>query len=180
MQTINGRPFYFMRHGETDHNLYGLYDDSVDVQLNKTGENQALKLQKLCSVLGISTVCASPLIRAQQTKNILFEKNPINDVTVQQFRECPGFFWKLFLAYERRALTESEWGEINSFIQVVKNGLIRSLNEKSPILIVAHGGIYWALMHLLQVKGNKKIGNCLLRYFIPNNNGWNSEVVKIR
>jgi broad specificity phosphatase PhoE len=160
-------PFYFLRHGETDHNVHKIYDDFSEIHLNENGKKQALQVQRIFRSLPIATVCSSPLLRVQQTKNIVLENKLVHDVILDEFRECPSSLWQLFLAAETRELTIGEWTLINEFTQRVKDGLEKALQHNAPILLVAHGGTYWALAHLLQLQGNRKIGNCVLTYISP-------------
>lgn len=60
-----------------------------------------------------------------------------------------------------------EWALINEFTHRIKDGLEKALQYNTPILLVAHGGTYWALAHLLQLQGNRKTGNCVLTYISP-------------
>lgn len=50
---------------------------------------------------------------------------------------------------------------------VVKDGFEKALQYNATILLVAHRGTYWALTHLFQLQGNRKIGNCVLTYISP-------------
>lgn len=160
-------PFYFLRHGETDHNVHRIYDDLTEVHLNENGKKQALQVQQIARSIPISTVCSSPLERVQQTKKIVLENRAFHDVILDEFRECASSLWKLFLASETRKLTAEEWASIHDFIYRVKDGLEKTLRHNAPILLIAHGGTYWALAHLLQLQGDRKIGNCVLTSITP-------------
>jgi len=164
---LHRTPFYFLRHGETDHNAHQIYDDVTQVQLNEKGHQQALHIQRVLHTLPLSTVCSSPLLRVQQTKNIVIQNKPVRDIICEEFSECPGSLWRLFIAAETTNLTVEEWSLINTFTSRVQQGLSKALQYPGPILIVAHGGTYWALAHLLQLQGDRKIGNCILTYISP-------------
>jgi probable phosphoglycerate mutase len=171
-------PFYFLRHAETDHNVHKIYDDFAEVHLNEKGKKQALQIQNLFRSLPIKTVCSSPLLRVQQTKNIVLENRQVRDIVLDEFSECPGSLWRLFLAAEERTLKTEEWALINEFTHRVKNGLEKALTYDSPMLLVAHGGTYWALAHLLQLQGDRKIGNCILTYISPQESeAWKAEPI---
>lgn len=171
-------PFYFLRHGETDHNVHKVYDDLTEIHLNENGEKQARQVQKILHSVPLATVCSSPLLRAQQTKNIVLENKLVHDVVLDEFCECPSSLWRLFLAAETRELTIGEWTLINEFTHRVKNGLERALKHRAPMLIIAHGGTYWALAHLLQLQDDRKIGNCVLTYISPEGSEvWKAEPI---
>lgn len=176
--TFHKIPFYFLRHGETNHNVHNIYDDLVDVHLNEKGQKQAFEVQQIFNSIPITTVCSSPLLRVQQTKNIVLEGRVARNVILDEFRECSSNLWRLFLASETRLLTLDEWAIINKFIYRVKDGLEKALQNDGPILIVAHGGTYWALAHLLQLEGDRKIGNCILTYIFPQESElWRAEPI---
>lgn len=160
-------PFYFLRHGETDHNVRKIYDDCTETHLNENGKQQAIQVERILRSLPIVTVCSSPLLRAQQTKNIVVGNKPVDDVVIDEFRECPSSLWRLFLAAETRELAMEERALIHAFTNQVKSGLEKALQYNTPILLVAHGGTYWALTHLLELEGNRKIRNCELTYIFP-------------
>lgn len=161
-------PFYFLRHGETDHNVNKVYDDFAEVHLNENGKRQAYEVQKVFRNTPILTVCSSPLLRVQQTQAIVLENKIVkNNVILDDFQECPGALWQLFLAAENRELKASEWMLINEFLNRIRNGIIKALKYDGPTLVIAHGGTYWALAHLLQIKGDPKIKNCIPMYIKP-------------
>ncbi len=171
--------FYFLRHAETDHNVYGIYDDTVDVYLNENGIQQAIDAQKLMNQLPFETVCSSPLSRVQQTKDIVLKDKKFEDLILDDFRECPGALWRLFLASELRSLTLEELKIIEEFFLRIEKGLFRALSCKGPLLLIAHGGTYWAISHLLKLEGNKKVGNCVcIKVFWDPSLGWKSEAIK--
>ncbi len=178
---ISKTPFYFLRHAETDHNLYKIYDEFTEkIQLNENGKKQALQVQRIFSSISIATVCSSPLLRVQQTKEIILENKPVEDIILDEFCECSSSLWQLFLAAETGALPSEEWAPIHEFTQRVKTGLEKALQYTSPMLLVAHGGTYWALAHLLDIQGDRKIGNCDLRYIIPDTSGiWKAEPINV-
>ncbi|MCE5294755.1 MAG: histidine phosphatase family protein [Chlamydiales bacterium] len=173
---MNRTTFYFMRHAETDHNVYRIYNDAEDIDLNETGKHQAKKAQSLLQPLPLLTVCTSPLLRARRTTEIALENKMVTRIIENGFRECPGMLWKLFLASETRELSEDEWTEVHTFIQETKSALIKALELPGPVLIIAHGGTYWAITHLLKINDNRKIANCAPVRLSPHgSNDWKSE-----
>jgi probable phosphoglycerate mutase len=172
-------PFYFLRHGETDHNVNKIYDDFAEVHLNENGKRQAYEVQNTFRTTPIATVCSSPLLRVQQTQAIVLENKIVqNNVILDDLKECPGALWHLFLAAENRELKSNEWNLINQFLDRVRNGLMQALEYDGPTLLIAHGGTYWALSHLLQIKGDPKINNCVPMYITPGISGtWEAQPI---
>lgn len=174
-------PFYFLRHGQTNHNLNShLYNENTEIGLNEKGISQALEIQTILSSISISTVCCSPLFRAQQTKEIVLKNKEYKSIDLEDFRECSSNLWKLFLASEKRSLTERESNLVQGFVNQVENGLKHAFQQEQPLLLIAHGGTYWALSQLLQLKGNRKIDNCLLVEVFSTQNGWKTKYISQR
>ena len=71
---IPKRPFYFLRHGQTDWNLERRYQGHSDVPLNGTGIAQARAAAECLACIPINRIVASPLIRAVATAAIVAEK----------------------------------------------------------------------------------------------------------
>jgi broad specificity phosphatase PhoE len=71
---IPKRPFYFLRHGQTDWNLEGRYQGRSDIPLNATGIAQAREAAEYLVCVPINRIVASPLIRALATAAIVAEK----------------------------------------------------------------------------------------------------------
>jgi broad specificity phosphatase PhoE len=71
---IPRRPFYFLRHGQTDWNLEGRYQGHSDIPLNATGIAQAHAAAECMVGVPINRIVASPLIRAVATAAIVAER----------------------------------------------------------------------------------------------------------
>lgn len=171
-------PFYFLRHGQTNHNLSShLYNENTEIGLNEKGISQALGIQTILSRIPISTVCCSPLFRAQQTKEIVLKNKKYKSLDLEDFRECSSDLWRLFLLSEKRSLTEQEFSLVQKFVNQVENGLKHAFQQEQPLLLIAHGGTYWALSQLLQLEGNRKIDNCLLVEISPTQDGWKTKYI---
>lgn len=71
MNKILLKPFYFLRHGETDWNLEHKAMGSQDIPLNNRGLSQVLNAVKLLKNESIGTIVSSPLLRARKTADII-------------------------------------------------------------------------------------------------------------
>ncbi|RYG60295.1 MAG: histidine phosphatase family protein, partial [Alphaproteobacteria bacterium] len=67
------RPFYFLRHGQTDWNLEGRMQGHTDIPLNATGLQQAQAAALKLKHLPITHIVTSPLSRALKTAAIAAE-----------------------------------------------------------------------------------------------------------
>ena len=61
---------YLVRHGEVNHNLYGLYNRE-DEDLNETGIKQAEELKEKIKAIKYDFIISSPLLRAKHTADII-------------------------------------------------------------------------------------------------------------
>lgn len=65
------RDFYFIRHGQTDHNQSLAKTDHGDISLNRNGKEQAQSIASIACQIPLQTICCSPLKRAKETKELL-------------------------------------------------------------------------------------------------------------
>lgn len=160
-------PFYFVRHGETDWNKARIIMGQADIHLNETGIQQAHALAQNIADLKISHIVSSPLMRAQQTAQIIAGvlKKPI--IMIDELQEAHAGPMQ-----GRRKDSDFEYwaqgGDIEGvetwadFIQRVSSGLEKALSystHEEPVLIVAHGGVYRALQKILVLEAEDVV-NC--------------------
>lgn len=176
------KEFYFIRHGQTDHNVLSEADNgnhSDDISLNETGRNQAKAVEPLIQTLPIKTICSSPLKRAQETKDILTAKLPIKKFELLNLTECSLAIWLEMTSFGKNA--SNPYNEpVLKFIHRVKDGVNEALLNPGPGLIIAHGGIHWALCYLMQIQEHEwLIENCVPVHFFPSEDGkWSAKILK--
>ncbi|MDX1546599.1 MAG: histidine phosphatase family protein [Rhodothermales bacterium] len=69
--------FYFVRHGETDHNRHRIVQGrGVDAPLNATGRRQAEAVARRLAGIGLDALYASPLRRAAATAEAIAAQHP--------------------------------------------------------------------------------------------------------
>ncbi len=154
MASLKQKEFYFIRHGQTDHNCGKIEGEHLDIPLNKKGRSQAISIEPLVTNLPLLLVWTSPLKRAKETADILLHKLSLERVETVEFSECTVAIWKKMREGERAK-------SIESFLQTVTIGLERVLTEKGPSLIIAHGGIYFAICKILGIPTDGIIDNCV-------------------
>lgn len=176
------KPFYFMRHGETDANRRGTYMGSNNALLNATGEQQARHAAELLVDEGITVIAASPLLRARRTAEIVAERLKVDGVTViRELAECCLGELEGQQVHESHNLM-AQWDSGNHpsgaeslpaledrIIAVVNKALnLQALdsNLDSKILIVGHGGTYSVLRNLLNYSGTY-LPNCGIVFHRP-------------
>ena len=178
------KSFLFIRHGQTDWNKENKLMGQQNIPLNETGRKQALEAAQKISKFKISKVFSSPLLRANQTAQIISTQLKIKYVIL------PGF-------------TEYSWGDcegtimpnspvthflinkntINSNISVdeFKSNVLKALNTATntppPLpLIIGHGVTFWAITDLLLNKG-QDLSNPQIVLFKEQNKHWVLETI---
>ena len=168
------KEFYFVRHGQTDHNLSPLIlqgDARIDISLNETGKKQAKNIAPIISSLPIQTVCSSPLKRAQETKELITSNLQATHHVVHDLGECSGEIWHEMVRLGMHSPIPSK-GMIRNFIHRVLKGINQALALPGPTLVVAHGGVHWAICSLMEVQEyDWAIDNCVPVHFLPGDHG---------
>jgi probable phosphoglycerate mutase len=151
------KPFYFMRHAETDWSRQHIYIGSKDISLNSYGESQARKIAELLKYEVITRIVSSPLRRAMQTAKIISSSLGKDYTVINNFSEC---CWgvkegtpitdSLFLKEWLSGVSHVGVEHINDFEERVRKGLSFILNYPAPVLIIAHGAIYCAIQKILK------------------------------
>lgn len=160
--------FYFIRHGQTDYNISNVIVDHEDVSLNATGLKQAAAAESIIASLPIKSVCYSPLKRAKETKEVITSRLGASHHEIPELGECGKQVWDDMLLCGVEACQSSS-AHVNSFIQQALRGINRALAEEAPALVVAHGGIHWAICCLMRLTGGHEwlIDNCQPVHFFP-------------
>jgi uncharacterized phosphatase len=173
------KEFYFIRHGQTDHNLLegkDKGDHHAEIPLNATGRNQAKSAEPIISSLPVQTICASPMKRAQETKEIVTAKLQVPHHVIDALGECTSKVWHAMSGLGMYASPPSE-GEVRDFMDRVREGINQALQLPGPPLIVAHGGVHWAACSLMGIRDHEwSIGNCSVVHFTIGNHGrWSAK-----
>lgn len=162
------KEFYFIRHGQTDYNILP-NEDKIDhpphISINETGKEQAKAVEPLVANLPIHCVCASPLKRAQETKEIVTARLQIPHHVIDDLGECTSRIWLEMNRHGMYSPLPKE-GEARAFIDRTRKGIYHALSLPGTPLIVAHGGVHWALCALFGITHHEwKLHNCGLVHF---------------
>lgn len=173
-----GRPFYFLRHGETEANAKGIVSGSLDVDLTPLGLKQAYEAARVLSDEPITAIYSSPLRRARETaepvaRALRLSVNIIPEFIERSQGELEGK--PLDMRIEGNAPQGSESFEDFS-LRVLKG--LSQVKGHTP-LIVAHLGVFRVLCQTLKiVHTDGPIANALPLRFAPLETGqWKFEVV---
>jgi len=169
---LNQRDFYFVRHGETDWNLEHRAQGQTDIPLNSKGRMQASTIPEKIRDVGIKLVCTSPLQRAMETANIVAENLGVPVQVIDELKEaCWGGFegtvkGKWYTDW-MGGHTEKGAEAYGQFIDRATRGLNLALANDGPVLIVAHGEVYWAVEHATKIQNGGDAANCGVMYHEP-------------
>jgi broad specificity phosphatase PhoE len=170
--------FLYTRHGITEPNQKHLYCGSWDVPLSDKGRRQAEKLrEQLHDYKGrLTGICTSPLMRAQETVEIINQEMRLPVTIVNDLREFD--FGKLegtaepFNKQEHHPIllkTSAPGGESYAeFKSRVANAFEYLFTLDLP-LVVSHGGVWLAMTDLIGMQ--QEIDNCVLAEVRPNKGG---------
>lgn len=151
--TLSQVPFYFLRHGETDWNLDRRAQGQIDIPLNATGIVQARAAAEVVRGLGVRTICASPLSRAYETARFASKASGVPITIIDELKECglgvdEGRAGGSWFGDWRAGVYCPEGAEpYAEFLDRALIGVNKALEAKGPVLIVAHGGIFWSVQH---------------------------------
>ncbi len=177
---IPSKPFYYLRHGQTDWNRDLRWQGQTDVPLNDTGRQQAEDAQKCLVGLPITHLVSSPLSRARETADI------VNAVLGLPITDHPGLMEVGFGVmegshhslgdYTNRWRTEGYTPDgaesFAVFTDRVLTTLAQLLHADGTPLIVAHGGVFWPIQDALGLAVNGNLPNARPVMVYPTEQGW--------
>jgi probable phosphoglycerate mutase len=172
------RPFWFLRHGETDWNRGNRTQGSTDVPLNDTGLAQAHQAAALVRGHGIAAIGCSPLGRARQTADIVGTALglPVSvrpDLREASFGVHEGEVMGAWFAAWVEGRVAPEGGE--SFA-AVRARVVAAVNEvlAAPdlTLVVAHGGMFRALRAAMGFAATVRTPNGVPLFCEPGGDAW--------
>jgi probable phosphoglycerate mutase len=170
------RPFYYLRHGETEANVAGTIAGSLDVELTVLGREQARRAASALADKPISAIYASSLRRARDTAQPIAEalQLPVTilaEIAERNWGDLEGMPRHTMVNGAKPAGAES--AEI--FLQRVLSGFSR-IDAAVP-LIVAHSGVFRVLCRTLDiVETEGPVANALPLHFVPlPEGGWRME-----
>ena len=167
------KPFYYIRHGQTDWNKNQKPMGHKDIPLNETGVKQAHKAVSLLKGVEFTSIVTSPLLRAKKTAEIIAEAKDIPLTVVEELKENS---WGV-LEGEVKGIGSwlDKWRDnepiegaepYSEFSDRIISGMQKILEIPGPILIVSHGGVYSPIQKALQIPFDH-IDNCVPLYHRP-------------
>jgi probable phosphoglycerate mutase len=158
---------YFIRHGESEANIQHVISNyGSHYGLTERGKQQVHVLAERLKDLPITTMYSSPVLRAMDTADILYQSLDLPYRVTEALREyncgvlegkSDEASWRLHRQYyeawtlRQDYLSKPEGGE--SFVDIQNRFLpfIESLkpNEDEDILLVGHGGLFHLMLPLI-------------------------------
>jgi len=162
-----------IRHGETDYNKQGKYQDHLGIDINSTGMDQAKMAAKELKGVDFDLVISSDLTRAKHTTEIILRElnSDIVALTSSKLREIdfgkwqgvdkkPEYFDQIKKDDDKLGETGESHTELYSRVLSLINNLYEKSSDKTT-LIIAHGG---SIRSILNMTGNTE----MLKSDIPN------------
>jgi len=179
-------PFYYIRHGQTDANKYGIAPENLDVHLNEDGVIQAKKAAKLLRERNIKIIVASPLVRTKQTAEIINQELNVPLIYHDGLKEAN---WGILAGenLNKQSANKKIWlngGKIHGvedlyhFQTRVHDTVKEIVNQHGNVLIVGHS-VYFNNLTILLNEEHIKAKNAIPFYFTPILGNTNKELYKI-
>lgn len=170
--------FYFLRHGQTDHNRQRICQGHTDVPLNATGLEQAEIAAAVLGEIEPVAITTSDLTRVRQTAK------PIADLLGLETIVDPDLRERAFGVYEDRPIEGHLWSFDHPSIESIEAFVDRSLRgfdkalTANDTLVVTHGGLRRVLAGALGLDLPYWSGhNALPLRFTKNVSGWKVEAL---
>lgn len=152
------KKIFFIRHGATAGNLQRRYIGRTDEPLCAEGTEQVLRLKE--QDISVDIIYTSPMIRAQQTAELLFPGR--ERITVEDLRETDFGIFEGKTADEMSNLSEYQTWVDSMCLDPIPGGdsvsgfkarccaafegILEMLPENSSAAIVTHGGVIMAVL----------------------------------
>lgn len=174
--------FYFLRHGETEHNKRRIIQTQRGVTLNDTGRGQARAAAQILKHVNFPEIHASDLERAWETAEI------VNAECKKPIHKAPGLYERNWGDWAGQSNVDLDWGGTPGNGETLEEFTLRTLQgfndvlRHGEILVVAHGGNYAVLMAAigLSVAGPPLIRNATPMRISRDSNapgGWKPEAL---
>ena len=157
------------RHGQTTYNVEGRFQGTLDVPLDEVGLAQADQLAAAAVGHGIVSLWCSPLLRAQQTADVVGAALGLEPRPDPRFAEHDTGLWTDRLKADVEAEEPELWaaylrggegwtfpgGEgFEAFMERVVDGLVEVTQElRLPALVVCHRGVIRAAQSHTHIRG---------------------------
>ncbi len=172
------RPYWYLRHGETDWNSVNRTQGTTDVPLNATGIAQAHAAAALLAGRNIGAIFCSPLSRARDTAGIIADTLGVavtirNDLREANFGQHEGEVMGDWFAAWVEGRVSPDGGE--SFAQVEARA-IAAINDVLAFdglpLVVGHGAFFRTVRAAMSFAPSVRTPNGVPVHCVPDGDAW--------
>lgn len=170
--------FYFLRHGQTEHNRQRICQGHTDVPLNTIGLDQAETAAAVLAEARPLSLTASDLSRVRQTAKPVAERLALEVVLNPDLRE------RAFGIFEDQRIEGQLWSFDHPSVESIEAFVDRSLRgfaaalTVDDTLVVTHGGLRRVLAGALGLELPYWSGhNALPLRFTKDASGWKAEAL---
>ena len=175
---IHPKPFYYIRHGQTDWNVEGRFQGRQDIPLNEAGIAQAHSAKSLMEDLPITEIYASTLQRARLTADIVNEglNRPITGLDGLQECNFGVLEGQLRISNGTGDNFSEDWisgvtpegaETYTDFTTRVFTAINSILENDGTPLIVAHGAVFWPINTHMQLTSADTLKNARPVHLTP-------------
>jgi len=195
MSQIASKPYWYLRHGETDWNCQGLAQGRTDIPLNETGRQQALQAGRALARLfdneqkPFARIVSSPLTRAFVTaetvqKTIqdytgitlpLHVDDNLQEVCFGIQEGTPMGDW--YRPWIEDGLTPEDAESFASLTERARLAVNDALKKPDIPLIVAHGALFRGLRHAMKLPVDIRLPNAVPVALKFTQAGWQTEML---
>ncbi len=177
------RPFWYLRHGETDWNAQGLSQGRSDIALNATGTEQARRAAGIMAAhwhdhAPITRIVSSPLIRAYRTAEIVADalagqgaRLPLStDPELQEvcFGEQEGQpMGSWYDDWIAGSYTPKGAEVFQELVSRAVAAVDRATDGGGVALVVCHGAMFRALRMAMGLPANVRLSNAVPLWLTP-------------
>ncbi|WP_323992174.1 histidine phosphatase family protein [Nguyenibacter sp. L1] len=184
MTELIARPYWYLRHGETDWNAAGLSQGRSDIPLNTRGIAQAEDAGALLSreearYAKVARIVSSPLIRALRTAEIVAQAMATSRAAPLSVAVDEGLQEVCFGEQEGQPM--GDWYDswiagaytpkgAEPFVTLRARAVAavnRALDGEGPVLIVCHGAMFRALRAAMNLPANVRLPNATPLWVTP-------------
>ncbi|KXV00579.1 phosphoglycerate mutase [Gluconobacter potus] len=195
MSQIAPKPYWYLRHGETDWNRQGLAQGRTDIPLNETGRQQALQAGRILASLfengqkPFARIVSSPLTRAFVTaetvqKTIqdctgiaipLHVDDNLKEVCFGIQEGTPMGDW--YRPWIEDGLTPEDAESFRALTDRARLAVNHALENPDIPLIVAHGALFRELRHAMNLPVDIRLPNAVPVALKFTRTGWQTEML---
>ena len=167
-------PFFYLRHGTTDHNFRRLITGQLDIPLNAWGRTQAAQAARHLTGCGIERIVSSPLRRALETAQIVAS---VLELAVETLPSLSERNWGALSGRSLRELPRR--GFLPEGVEPLEQFSARTLDAVLPLLhgprflLVGHSGHCRVLRRALLAghDGEGAVPNGVPLHYVPQDGG---------